>query len=80
MSGGNASFRGLLDAGREQAAGVFAALEDAGVWVDSAAQGAGKPPPPTAHRRWLMCTRALRMVSQRVLVSLPRALRSSSEL
>lgn len=27
-----------MDAEREQAAGVFAALEDAGLWVDSAAQ------------------------------------------
>lgn len=47
MSGGNASFRDLLDAEREQAAGVFAALEDVGVWVDSVAQRAGKPQLPT---------------------------------
>ena len=33
LSSGNASFRGLLDAECEQAAGVFAAVKDAGMWV-----------------------------------------------
>ncbi|MGJ4139441.1 hypothetical protein [Corynebacterium evansiae] len=38
----NARQRGMLDAEREQAAGVFAELKDAGVWSDCAAQRKGR--------------------------------------
>lgn len=44
----NAGYRGLSDAEREQAAPVFAELEDAGVWIDFAAQRKGRVSSPTA--------------------------------